>query len=65
MVGHYTNPLDLLDGGFAGASNLAFYTTNGTRDVENHDVPPDVEVEYELRLCARATIRNWNRLSSW
>jgi tricorn protease len=37
----------LLDDGFAGTPNLAFYTTNGTWDVENHGVPPDVEVEYE------------------
>ena len=47
LVGHYTNPRDLLDDGFAGTPNLAFYTTNGTWDVENHGVPPDVEVEYE------------------
>lgn len=47
LVGHYTNPRDLLDDGFAGTPNLAFYTTNGTWDVENHGVPPDFEVEYE------------------
>jgi len=47
LVGHYTNPGDLLDGGFAGTPNLAFYTTNGTWDVENHGVPPDIEVEYD------------------
>ena len=47
LVGHYTNPADLLDGGFAGTPDLAFYTTNGTWDVENHGVPPDIEVEYE------------------
>ncbi|HKI12613.1 MAG TPA: PDZ domain-containing protein [Candidatus Acidoferrum sp.] len=47
LVGHYTNPRDLLDDGFAGTPNLAFYTTNGTWDVENHGVPPDIEVEYE------------------
>jgi tricorn protease len=47
LVGHYTNPADLLDGGFAGTPNLAFYTTNGAWDVENHGVPPDIEVEYE------------------
>ncbi len=47
LVGHYTNPADLLDGGFTGTPNLAFYNTNGTWDVENHGVPPDIEVEYE------------------
>jgi tricorn protease len=47
LVGHYTNPGDLLDGGFTGTPNLAFYNPNGTWDVENHGVPPDVEVEYD------------------
>jgi len=47
LVGHYTNPADLLDGGFTGTPNLAFYTTNGTWDVENHGVPPDIEMEYD------------------
>jgi tricorn protease len=47
LVGHYTNPVDLLDGGFTGTPNLAFYNTNGTWDVENHGVPPDIEVEYD------------------
>ena len=47
LVGHYTNPGDLLDGGFAGTPDLAFYNTNGAWDVENHGVPPDVEVEYD------------------
>jgi tricorn protease len=47
LVGHYTNPADLLDGGFTGTPNLAFYNPDGTWDVENHGVPPDVEVEYD------------------
>ena len=47
LVGHYTNPADLLDGGFAGTPNLAFYNLNGSWDVENHGVAPDVEVEYD------------------
>ena len=45
LVGHYTNPGDLLDGGFAGTPDLAFYSPDGTWDVDNHGVPPDVEVE--------------------
>jgi tricorn protease len=47
LVGHYTNPGDLMDGGFTGTPNLAFYNTNGTWDVENHGVSPDIEVEYD------------------
>jgi tricorn protease len=47
LVGHYTNPGDLLDGGFTGTPDLAFYNPNGTWDVENHGVPPDVEQEYD------------------
>ncbi len=47
LVGHYTNPADLLDGGFTGTPDLAFYNPNGTWDVENHGVPPDIETELE------------------
>ncbi|HXW93063.1 MAG TPA: PDZ domain-containing protein [Terriglobales bacterium] len=47
LVGHYTNPGDLLDGGFTGTSNLAFYTPDGTWDVENHGVSPDIDVDYD------------------
>jgi tricorn protease len=47
LVGHYTNPADLLDGGFTGTPDLAFYNPNGTWDVENHGVPPDIEVQYD------------------
>jgi len=50
LVGHYTNPADLIDGGFTGTPNLAFYTTDGAWDVENHGVPPDIEVEYDPKL---------------
>jgi tricorn protease len=51
LVGHYTNPVDLLDGGFTGTPNLAFYNPNGTWDVENHGVPPDVETEYDPKAA--------------
>jgi len=47
LVGHYTNPGDLLDGGFTGTPDLAFYSPDGTWDVENHGVSPDIEVEYD------------------
>jgi len=53
LVGHYTNPRDLLDGGVAGTPDLAFYTPNGTWDVENHGVPPDFEVDLDPQ-AARA-----------
>ncbi len=50
LVGHYTNPGDLMDGGFTGTPDLAFYTPDGTWDVENHGVPPDIEVEMDPKL---------------
>src|SRR5580704_4944082 len=50
LVGHYTNPGDLLDGGFTGTPNLAFYNTEGAWDVENHGVTPDIDVEYDPKM---------------
>ena len=47
LVGHYTNPADLLDDGYTGVPNLAFYNLEGKWDVENHGVPPDIEVEMD------------------
>src|SRR5205823_3596179 len=37
----------LLDGGFVTAPSFAFFTPSGTWEVENHGVPPDVEVELD------------------
>jgi tricorn protease len=51
LVGHYTSPNDLLDGGFVGTPNLAFYTPQGAWEIENHGVPPDVEVEDDPKLA--------------
>ena len=51
LVGHYTNPGDLLDGGFTGTPDLAFYNPNGTWDVENHGVPPDIETELDPQVA--------------
>jgi tricorn protease len=51
LVGHYTNPNDLLDGGFVGTPNLAFYTPHATWEIENQGVPPDVEVEDDPKLA--------------
>ena len=49
LVGIYDYPV-LMDGGFVTAPRVAFWNPNGTWDVENHGVPPDVEVEYDPKL---------------
>jgi tricorn protease len=49
LVGIYDFPV-LIDGGFVTAPNLAFYNTEKQWDVENHGVPPDVEVEFNPAL---------------
>jgi tricorn protease len=46
LIGIYDYP-PLLDGGMVTAPRLAFWNPNGTWDVENHGVAPDVEVEYD------------------
>jgi len=50
LVGHYTGPGDLIDGGNVGTPNLAFYNLEGSWDVENHGVKPDYEVEMDPKL---------------
>jgi tricorn protease len=50
LVGHYTNPGDLIDDGFTGTPDLAFYTAEGKWDVENHGVQPDFEVDLDPKL---------------
>jgi tricorn protease len=37
----------LIDGGFVTAPRFAFFTKEGTWDVENHGVQPDYEVEFD------------------
>jgi tricorn protease len=37
----------LMDGGFTGAPQSGFWNPNGTWDVENHGVDPDIEVEMD------------------
>jgi tricorn protease len=37
----------LMDGGFTGAPQSGFWNPNGTWDVENHGVDPDLEVEMD------------------
>jgi hypothetical protein len=40
-------PGDLIEGGFTGTPNLAFYTVDSKWESENHGVAPDVEVELD------------------
>src|SRR5215471_13631974 len=49
LVGIYDYPV-LMDGGFVTAPRVAFWNPNGTWDVENHGVAPDIEVEYDPKL---------------
>ncbi len=49
LVGIFGFP-QLIDGGFVTAPNLAFYNLTKEWDVENHGVPPDIEVEYDPAL---------------
>jgi tricorn protease len=46
LVGVYDYPA-LLDGGFVTAPRVAFYNGEGTWDVENHGVAPDIDVEWD------------------
>jgi tricorn protease len=46
LVGIYDYP-QLIDGGFVTAPRLAFWNPNGTWDVENNGVAPDIEVEQD------------------
>jgi len=45
LVGAYAIPGDLLDGGLVWTPDLAFYNPNGSWDIENHGVAPDIEVD--------------------
>ena len=46
LVGIFGFP-PLMDGGFVTAPNTAFWNPNGTWDVENHGVDPDIDVEMD------------------
>ena len=46
LVGIFGFP-PLIDGGTVTAPNLAFWNPKGEWEVENHGVPPDIEVEYD------------------
>ena len=51
LVGIYGYP-ELMDGGGVTAPRVAFWNPNGTWDVENHGVTPDIEVEMDPRAVA-------------
>lgn len=38
---------NLIDGGAVTSPNFAFYSPEGKWEIENHGVPPDVEVEFD------------------
>ena len=49
LVGIYDYPV-LMDGGQVTAPRVAFWSPDGSWDVENHGVAPDVEVEMDPQL---------------
>lgn len=49
LVGIFGFP-ELIDGGTITAPNLAFYNLTAEWDVENHGVPPDVDVDFDPAL---------------
>jgi tricorn protease len=55
LVGMYTVPDDLLDGGTLWTPSMAFYNPNGTWDIENHGVAPDIEVEEDPKAMREGT----------
>ncbi len=46
-IGGYPN---LIDGGSVTAPRWAFYGTNGTWEVENHGIAPDIEIDQDPKL---------------
>jgi len=46
LVGIYGYP-PLMDGGFVTAPRVAFFSTDGQWEVENHGVQPDVQVDFD------------------
>lgn len=51
LVGQYLVNPDLMDGGYIGTPNLAFYTREGAWEIENVGVSPDIEVEDDPRAA--------------
>ncbi|MBV8898384.1 MAG: hypothetical protein JO051_17840, partial [Acidobacteriaceae bacterium] len=42
----------LMDGGTVTSPSFGFFSPSGQWDVENHGVPPDIEVDMDPKLCA-------------
>ena len=49
LVGLTGSP-ELMDGGYVTVPTMAFYTPEGTWEIENHGVDPDIEVEMDPKL---------------
>ena len=60
LVGIYGYP-PLLDGGFVTAPRVAIYGLHGEWEVENHGIPPDIEVENDPASVAAGHDRQLER----
>ncbi len=64
LVGIYDYP-QLIDGGSVTAPRLAFYNPDGTWDVENHGVAPDLEVELDPKAVREGHDPQLERAVEW
>jgi tricorn protease len=64
LVGIYDYPA-LVDGGTVQAPRLAFWNPNGTWEVENNGVAPDVEVEHDPKLVREGKDPQLERAVQW
>lgn len=64
LVGIYDYP-PLMDGGSVTAPRLAFWNPNGTWDVENNGVAPDVEVEHDPKAVREGRDPQLEKAVEW
>jgi tricorn protease len=64
LVGIYDYP-PLVDGGGVTAPRLAFWNPDGTWDVENHGVAPDIEVEMDPKAVREGHDPQLERAVEW
>jgi tricorn protease len=64
LVGIYDYPV-LVDGGTVQAPRLAFWNPNGTWEVENNGVAPDIEVEHDPKLVREGKDPQIERAVQW
>lgn len=64
LVGVYDYP-PLIDGGGVTAPRLAFWNPNGTWDVENNGVAPDVEVEHDPKAVREGRDPQLEKAVEW